>query len=125
MLTDPERCQVVLVTLPEATPVNELVETQALLVERVGVRLGPIVVNQVDRCEPLPEPDQIDFGRARAQIDDALAALAFRSTHLAVQTTEIERLAERVALPQIHLSARPVAGLSPTDIDHLAAELTT
>ena len=27
LLTDPERCQVVLVTLPEETPVNELVET--------------------------------------------------------------------------------------------------
>ena len=29
MLTDPERCQVILVTLPEETPVNELVETAA------------------------------------------------------------------------------------------------
>ncbi|MCU1359156.1 MAG: putative anion transporting ATPase, partial [Ilumatobacteraceae bacterium] len=27
MLTDPSRCQVVMVTLPETTPVNELIET--------------------------------------------------------------------------------------------------
>ena len=41
MLTDPERCQVVLVTLPEETPVNELVETAYHLEDRVGVGLGP------------------------------------------------------------------------------------
>ena len=37
LLTDPERCQVVLVTLPEETPVNELVETAFALEDRVGV----------------------------------------------------------------------------------------
>jgi arsenite-transporting ATPase len=125
MLTDPERCQVLLVTLPEATPVNELIETSVTLVERVGVQLGPIVVNQLDRCQPLPDADQIDFGRARAQIDEALAALAYRSTHLAVQTAQIERLTSKLALRQIHLSARPVAGLSAADIELLAEELTS
>ncbi len=48
LLGDPERCQVVLVTLPETTPVNEVIETTATLVDRVGVRLGPIVINGVD-----------------------------------------------------------------------------
>jgi anion-transporting ArsA/GET3 family ATPase len=45
MLTDPARCQVLLVTLPEETPVNEAVETAARLRERVGIHLGGIVVN--------------------------------------------------------------------------------
>ncbi len=45
MLTDPERCQVVLVTLPEETPVNELVDTAYSLEDEVGVSLGPVVVN--------------------------------------------------------------------------------
>ena len=45
MLTDHERCQVVLVTLPEETPVNELVDTAFHLEDRVGVGLGPVVVN--------------------------------------------------------------------------------
>ena len=48
LLGDPERCQVVLVTLPETTPVNEVIETTATLVDRVGVRLGPVVINEVD-----------------------------------------------------------------------------
>ena len=56
MLADGGRCQVLLVTLPEATPVNELVETAFAIEERVGVQLGPIVVNQVDPDQPLPDP---------------------------------------------------------------------
>ena len=123
MLRDPQRCQVLLVTLPEATPVNELIETSAALDQRVGARPASIIVNQVDSTEPLAAPDEIDFGRARAQVDDAIAAAAFRRTHLAVQAAELERLTTEVALPQIHLSARPVAGLSPDDIAVLAEEL--
>src|SRR6478735_9337506 len=45
LLADPDRCQVVLVTLPEETPVNELVETAYQLEDRVGISLGPVVVN--------------------------------------------------------------------------------
>ena len=45
MLTDHERCRVMLVTLPEETPVNELVDTAFSLEDRVGVGLGPVVVN--------------------------------------------------------------------------------
>ena len=45
LLTDPDRCQVILVTLPEETPVNELVETAYSLEDRVGVQLGPVIVN--------------------------------------------------------------------------------
>jgi anion-transporting ArsA/GET3 family ATPase len=123
MLRDPRRCQVLLVTLPEATPVNELIETWAALEARVGVHLASIVVNQADLGDPLPDPDQVDFGRARTQIDDALAAADFRRTHLEVQAAELERLTSEVPLPQIHLSARPVAGLSPADIAALAEEL--
>src|SRR5437762_922698 len=45
LLSDPARCQVILVTLPEETPVNEVVETAYKLEDRVGVSLGPVVVN--------------------------------------------------------------------------------
>src|SRR5947207_3106061 len=45
LLTDAERCEVMLVTLPEETPVNELVDTAFHLEDRVGVNLGPVVVN--------------------------------------------------------------------------------
>ena len=45
LLNDPTRSQVALVTLPEEMPVNEVVESAFLLEDRVGVNLGPIVVN--------------------------------------------------------------------------------
>src|SRR5262245_4900309 len=45
LLSDPARCQVMLVTLPEETPVTELVETAFAIEDRAGVALGPVVVN--------------------------------------------------------------------------------
>ncbi|MBO0713255.1 MAG: hypothetical protein J2P59_00765, partial [Acidimicrobiales bacterium] len=45
LLGDPTRCQVVPVTLAEETPVNEVAETAYALEDRVGVKLGPVVVN--------------------------------------------------------------------------------
>jgi hypothetical protein len=45
MLADPERCRVMLVTLAEETPVNEVVETAFALEDEIGVALGPVIVN--------------------------------------------------------------------------------
>ena len=45
LLSDPPRCQVMLVTVPEETPVTELVETAFAIEDRAGVTLGPVVVN--------------------------------------------------------------------------------
>jgi hypothetical protein len=57
MLADPERCQVVLVTLPETTPVNELVETAYAVEERVGVRARPGRREPGRHVgEPVPDP---------------------------------------------------------------------
>ena len=52
LLSDPARCQVMLVTLPEETPVSEAIETAFAIEDRAGVALGPVVVNQC--FEPLP-----------------------------------------------------------------------
>jgi anion-transporting ArsA/GET3 family ATPase len=123
MLGDPRRCRVVLVTLPETTPVNELIETAETIVERTGVELGPLVIDQVDSSDPLPDPSAVSFGRARAQVDDARAAAAFRRARRAVQDEELERLAAELPLPQVHVRALPTAGLTAADIAVLAAEL--
>ena len=50
MLRDPARCQVMLVSLPEETPVNELIETAYRFEDLVGVALAPVVVNA---CYPV------------------------------------------------------------------------
>ena len=120
MMTDPDRCRVMLVTLPEATPVNELLETAEILRDRVGVALGPVVVDQFDAGPPLPDPDAVSFGRARAQVDDARAAARFRRSRRAVQDTELARLDD----DRIHVRALPTVHLTPDDIVALAGELT-
>ena len=38
LLSDPARCQVMLVTLPEETPVSEAIETAYTIEDRAGVR---------------------------------------------------------------------------------------
>ena len=45
LLSDPSRCQVALVTLPEEMPVNEAVEAAYQLEDKVGIALGPVIVN--------------------------------------------------------------------------------
>ena len=70
LLTDPERCQVVLVTLPEETPVNELVETAYSLEDQVGVALGPVVVNGLYPDRPGLDVDP-EAAAAEAGVDAA------------------------------------------------------
>jgi anion-transporting ArsA/GET3 family ATPase len=122
LLGDPARCQVVLVTVPETTPVNEAVQTAYALEDRVGVRLGPVVVNQVDG---LGAPDVPDPGRARLGPDKALLAEAatYRRARRRMQADELGRLATQLALPQWHLPLLPVAGLDAGDVATLAGAM--
>ena len=124
LLGDPARCQVVLVTLPETTPVNELVETAYALEDRVGVHLGPIVVNHVDGLahEPPPDPATVDLGTG-ADAELLRAAAAFRRSRLAMQRDEIARLSSELALEQWYLPMLPVAGLDAADVKVLAGAL--
>ena len=124
MLADPARCSIVLVTLPESTPVNELLETASAIRCRVGAGLGPVVVNRLDEGPEPPDPADVDFGRATVQIDDARAAAAFRRERIAVQADELARVTDEFTTV-IRLPWRPVADLGPTDIADLAAALET
>jgi anion-transporting ArsA/GET3 family ATPase len=125
LLSDPERCQVVLVTLPETTPVNELVETAYALEDRLGVHLGPVVVNHVDALgEPdPPDPREVDLapaGRAAAVLEEAAE---FRRARLQLQREEIARLRAELALEQWHVPMLAVAGLGADDVAALAASM--
>ena len=126
MLRDPERCQVVLVTLPETTPVNELVETAYALEDRVGVRLGPVVVNAVDGPGDgdVPDAARVDL-RAESDADrDALAtAASFRRARRAMQADELDRLGRELALDQLLVPLVPTAGMTADAVDGLAAGL--
>ncbi len=129
LLGDPDRCQVILVTLPEETPVNELVETAYQLEDRVGISLGPVVVNGC--YPPLPGLDR-DPEEAAAEAGAALrkgeaaslaAAAAFRTERMALQAEQTERLDEALPLPQLRLPYLFDAELGPEQLDELADAL--
>ncbi len=114
LFADPTRCQVILVTLPETTPINELIETAYAVEERVGVQLGPVIVNGVD------PGGQIDIVRAPAALRDAAL---FRNHRRASQRAELDRLSGDLALAQMTLPQLPVAGISAVDLEPLTAAL--
>ncbi|MET0827525.1 MAG: ArsA-related P-loop ATPase [Acidimicrobiales bacterium] len=129
LLTDADRCQVVLVTLPEETPVNELVETAFNLEDQVGVALGPVVVNGLYPARPGLDRDPATAA-AQAGVTlregeaEALAAAAdFRRHRVQLQTEQVARLADQLPLPQLRLPFLFGAELGPAEVDLLAATL--
>jgi len=136
LLRDPARCQVMLVTIPEETPVNELVDTAFALEDRVGLKLGPVVVNG---CAPSVaglgsgaeiDPQQIEGDATAAdvfvsdrEITDLAAAAAFRAERHSLQQEQAQRLAQRLPLPQIQLPFLYTADLGPAEVDQLADTL--
>ncbi len=101
MLRDATRCQVLLVTIPEETPIDEAIETAYALEEDVGVALGPIVVNGVyEPLDGLDRPPRAGSEPARAAL---VAAAALRRTREAHQRDERMRLAAAMPLEQITL----------------------
>jgi anion-transporting ArsA/GET3 family ATPase len=129
MLSDPARCQVILVTVPEETPVNELVDTAFQLEDRIGVQLGPVVVNA---CYPEPGvaasvddvqrlADELGVFVSPREATDLVAAAEFRRERYTLQQQQADRLAGRLPLPQVRLPFLFTAELGPPEIDILAA----
>jgi cellulose biosynthesis protein BcsQ len=135
LLGDPDRCQVLLVTLAEETPVNEVVETAYTLEDRVGVTLAPVVVNGlypgVDGLEVDPEEAARAAGtHLRPGEAASLAqAAAFRRSRAHLQAEQVARLADALPLPQLRLPLLFSAEVGPPELDvlagHLAAEIGT
>ena len=113
LLSDPARCQVLLVTLPEETPVSEAIETAFAIEDRAGVALGPVVVNQCFAPLPAGVSAVIDDVRADAEAcgrfvsereaHDLARAVEFRMVRHDVQREQIDRLRARLPLPSIEL----------------------
>jgi anion-transporting ArsA/GET3 family ATPase len=133
LLNDPARCQVLLVTLPEETPVRELVETAFAIEDRAGVALGPVVVNGC--VAPLgatvPEsPDELvveagagDHFLSGREAIDLTDAAQFRDRRHRAQQEQLAVLADRLPLPQLRLPFLFTATIGPSEIECLADEL--
>jgi anion-transporting ArsA/GET3 family ATPase len=129
LLSDPDRCQVALVTLPEEMPVNEVVEAAYQLEDKVGLTLGPVIVNACLPDEPWLGQDP---AAAAAEVgvtlsDDQIAALAaaadFRSSRFRLQLFQRRRLAEELPLHQLLAPFVFSDTMGPSEIDQIAEAL--
>jgi anion-transporting ArsA/GET3 family ATPase len=131
LLTDPDRCRVMLVTLAEETPVNEVVETAFALEDRVGVDLGPVVVNGLYPvltgldADPTVAATEAGVALADGEAVALGAAASFRARRQELQQAQVARLAAALPLPQLHLPTLFNVDLGPSDVDHLAAALAS
>lgn len=127
-ISDPKRCQVLLVTLPEETPVNEIIETAFHLEDRAGVQLAPVVVNGSYPNLDLPE-DVAGAATAAgasltgAEIDALVGAAEFRRKRQELQAAQVRRLANELPLSQIALPLQFTTELGPTEVAALADAL--
>lgn len=126
MLTDRDRTSVVLVTLPEETPVNETVETADAL---VGLRIdvSGVVVNGWYPEGPAVELSEVHELAARTGTvipEDEAVALAeasrFRAMRHSLQRRQMDRLEDLLALPFVRLPFLFTASIGPAEIEALA-----
>jgi anion-transporting ArsA/GET3 family ATPase len=129
LLTNPARCQVVLVTLAEETPVNETVETARNLEGRVGTHLGPVIVNdlypRLDHLDADPQDAAAAAGviLGPGEADAMRAAAAFRRRREELQAEQATRLAEALPLPQLWLPHLFAGEIGLPEMDQLVDAL--
>jgi anion-transporting ArsA/GET3 family ATPase len=129
LLSDPARCQVALVTLPEEMPVNEVIEAAYQLEDKVGVALGPVIVNG---CYPPLDGLDVPAAEAAAAAGVTLdaeqagrldAARRFRLTRQLLQGEQIERLAHELPLAQLQVPFVFTESIGPEELDALSQTL--
>jgi anion-transporting ArsA/GET3 family ATPase len=129
LLTDPDRCRVALVTLPEEMPVNEAVEAAYKLEDQVGVSLGPLIVNG---CIPLVHGLRSDpaaaASDAKAKVSDELAnalsaAGEFTARREEQQDEQLRRLSDELPLRQVRVPAISGEVIGPDELDEIADAL--
>lgn len=131
LLSDPRRCQVALVTLPEEMPVNEVVEAAYQLEDRVGIALGPVIVNAAYPPAPgLGTPAADTLAEAGVTLDAATAealeeARRFRQRRHELQEEQVHRLADELPLPQLRVPFLFTDAIGPRELDTLSAALRT
>jgi anion-transporting ArsA/GET3 family ATPase len=134
LLSDPARCQVMLVTLPEETPVSEAIETAYAIEDRAGVALGPVIVNQCFEALPVGVSAAVSEVRAEAEAagrfvsdreaQDLALAVEFRAIRHDVQREQIDRLRAELPLPTIELPFLFTPDIGRAQVDELADALT-
>jgi anion-transporting ArsA/GET3 family ATPase len=131
LLSDPARCRVVLVTLAEETPVNEIVETAFNLQAQVGTHFGPVIVNglypRLDHLDADPDDAAAAAGVILGpdQAEAMWGAAVFRRRREEMQAEQADRLAEAVPLPQVWLPHLFTGEIGRPEMDLLIDALET
>ena len=129
LLNDPTRCRVLLVTSPEETPVNELIETAYSLEDEVGVSLGPVVVNGVLpelpglQANPLEAAAQAGVELQPSEAQNLADAALFRLQRTALQRAQLDRMAQELPLAQLLLPYVFTSELGPDGLAQLSDSL--
>ncbi len=132
LLSDPARCRVMLVTLPEELPVSETIESAYTLEDKAGVQLGPVIVNACD-----PAPVGLDRPASEVVAESAAASVSvspehvaaleearvFRLARHAVSAEQVARLARELPLPHLLVPALDAPSVGPAETAALAAAL--
>src|SRR5579863_6426421 len=110
-------------------PVNEVVEAAYALEYRIGISLGPVIVNA---CLPADPRLELDVIEAASEVgvtlsDDQAGALRgaaeFRAHRFRLQEEQRARLASELPLPQLQAPFLFSAGIGPGELELLATEL--
>lgn len=127
MLHDPRRCQALLVSIPEETPINELIETAFAVEDEVGLALGPVVINgilpDIPGLDTLGSVDDTPSGPVAlspADRDDLRLAAELRRNRMALQAEQLESLASSLPLAQLRLPQLFTTEIAPTQLAELA-----
>lgn len=128
MLHDPARARVMVVTLPEESPVTEAIEL-ARDVDALGIGHLPLVANACwpDLAGLAKSPAMAARSHKFTLSDDAKrvleSAAAFGRSRLARQREQLDRLQASVEQPVVVLPRLPTARLGPDDLVDLADAL--
>jgi len=129
MLSDPGRCSVLLVTLPEELPVSETIEAAFTVEDRAGVSLGPLICNLVDlAAASLAVPAGVAAAEAGIELDiqvitDLDQAAAFQRHRAATASSQLDRLRRELPLPAVKLPRLAAASIGPAELELLAHAL--
>jgi anion-transporting ArsA/GET3 family ATPase len=129
MLRDPSRCQAMIVTLPEETPVTEALELGIELRADIGMSLLPAVVNSCwsDRAGLDKTPAMAARSHKVTLSASAKSALAsstdFGRARLERQRSQIERLSDGIGVPLVTLPRLATPRLTLHHLGELADAL--
>lgn len=129
MLADPLRCQALLVTLPEVTPVTELLELADELGGDLGIGLLPTVINSCWPDRPgLSKSPAVAAKAAGVKLSAAdkrilEASTAFGRARLERQHEQLERLRRALDTPILQLPRLPTPAFGKNELSILADAL--